>query len=442
MSNGHLTRAELKELLAGGAASEATRKLLAHHLELCRDCREIADRLQSSLSSGAERSLDQVYASAVEEATRELRRRSVLEARAHRDLRHLVSLPRAARRPSVERAKARFSSPVLADLLLEQCQQQVAADPWEALSLAECAGEVARPASPADFPQSFLTTLEARIFAHHGNALRATGDMKQAAELLGRAQATFESGGNGDPLVEAELLMLLASLRIDQKRMVEAEELLDRCLEIYGRLHETERRARVLVKKSSLLFEAHDLERALAAGALALTAIDAAANPKLYLQAHHNFVATLQELGRYQEAWERMRANDSLYEAYPDPWTQLRRRWLDGLIHHGLGDRATAHQCLTTVRAGFASRGLGFQSALVGLDLAYLLVEEGRTGEVKALAEEMVPVFMAQDLERDAAAAILLFQRAARLEVLTTSHLKQLIRYLTRLEPGAREAAS
>lgn len=76
---------------------------------------------------------------------------------------------------------------------------------------------------------------------------------------------------------------------------------------------------------------------------------------------------------------------------------------------------------------------LGFNAALAGLDLTLLYVEEGRTAEVKRLAEEMLPLFLAQDFHREAAAALVLFQEAVEREAVTAPMLTELIAYLRRV---------
>ncbi len=378
MCHQHLTRAELKELLRLGEREECVSRLLNHHFEECATCREAMASLEKTSASSVGFELSDIVESAIEGASLELRRMGVLEARASRDLRELLRLPAPERKRRIGRAIRRFANPVLADLLLEQCRKAVTKDPWEALGLADCALEVALRVPDRDYPPSFVRTLMARAHAYRGNALRATGELRQAGELIRLAIETFEQEGNSDPLVEAELLMLSASLRSDLVETLEAEALLDRARRIYARLGETREEARVLIKKSVVLFDSGESERALAVGAEALQAIDPVTDRKRLMTAEHNYVTFLQELGRYREAWERMRANAALYDSFPDSWTQLRRSWLDGLIHQGLRDRDTARQCLTAARSGFEAHGLGFQAALVGLDLAYMLVEEGR----------------------------------------------------------------
>jgi hypothetical protein len=47
-------------------------------------------------------------------------------------------------------------------------------------------------------------------------------------------------------------------------------------------------------------------------------------------------------------------------------------------------------------------------------DHAFLYLRQGRAADVKRLAEEIFPVFQAQDVHREAVAALRLFQEAAR----------------------------
>jgi hypothetical protein len=59
---------------------------------------------------------------------------------------------------------------------------------------------------------------------------------------------------------------------------------------------------------------------------------------------------------------------------------------------------------------------------------------------VKRLAEEMIPIFQAADVHREALAALLLFQEAARHETLTLKLAREVARYLkaARVDPSLR----
>jgi hypothetical protein len=53
-----------------------------------------------------------------------------------------------------------------------------------------------------------------------------------------------------------------------------------------------------------------------------------------------------------------------------------------------------------------------------------------------------VPIFMAQDVHREATAALLLFQEAARREAVSATMLTELVSYLRRVESRAQDPAA
>jgi hypothetical protein len=115
---------------------------------------------------------------------------------------------------------------------------------------------------------------------------------------------------------------------------------------------------------------------------------------------------------------------------HSDAHVQLRLAHLEGRIAWGLGDPEKAATLLLQSRNGYLAERQGFNAALVTLDLAALHLENGRPREVKPLAEQMVPIFQAQDVHRELITALMLFQRAARVEQLTADLLARLRRYL------------
>nr|HRC86893.1 hypothetical protein [Thermoanaerobaculia bacterium] len=222
----------------------------------------------------------------------------------------------------------------------------------------------------------------------------------------------------------------------------EAEQALDTATELYRSCGDASQAARILVKRGFVYYEAGQPERAVEVTRQALPSIDGARDPRLLLCAQHNLVWFLEQAGRLEEARQLLDQVQSLYDQFGDPGTQLRRQWVVGRIARGLGERERAEQALTATRLGFLSQGLGFDSALVGLDLALLYIELGRPNEVKRLAEEMVPIFLMQDIHREATAALLLFQEAARQEAATVPMVAQLIAYLERVRKGSKDLVS
>jgi hypothetical protein len=63
-----------------------------------------------------------------------------------------------------------------------------------------------------------------------------------------------------------------------------------------------------------------------------------------------------------------------------------------------------------------------------------LYLRRGRTAELKRLARLMAPIFDAQDVHREAVAALLLFQKAVAAEQVTTESILRLRTYLHRAQ--------
>jgi tetratricopeptide (TPR) repeat protein len=118
----------------------------------------------------------------------------------------------------------------------------------------------------------------------------------------------------------------------------------------------------------------------------------------------------------------------------------IRLRWVEGKIANDLERFEEAEPALREARDAFVERGIGFDAALVSLDLAALYARQGRTEEVKRLATEMVPIFESRDVHEEALAALLLFKEAAEAERVTLGLLDQIAAYLkrARLDPELR----
>jgi len=129
-----------------------------------------------------------------------------------------------------------------------------------------------------------------------------------------------------------------------------------------------------------------------------------------------------------------------LFNSFPQPWLQLRLRGLQGKIATARGDFATAEAAYLEMRDGFLQQGLGYDAAIVSMDLALLYLRQRRTAELKTLAKEMLPIFRSQEVHREALAALVLFQEAIREESITTAFVRELAAYLdeARRDPGLR----
>jgi tetratricopeptide (TPR) repeat protein len=346
---------------------------------------------------------------------------------AARDLEELLALPREERIRRVERAHNRFRSAALVRLLVGESRKRMQADPAGALHLAKLGRLVAHcnPQMPGAFDLIALAT------AQMANACRMLDDTRQAEEHFGHARYVITHHGVTDMEILARVDYLEGSLRTDQRLFSQAEDLLARAATLYRVSGDPVETARVLVTLGNLYFFQDDRERAIEATTAALKGMRADREPRLYLCARYNLARYLTEDGQYDEAADILSVDEDLYREFPEAWTQLRLTWLRGKIAAGRGESDAAEKALLEARDGFMAAGHGYDAAMVAVeDLALLYLREGRTADVKRLAEEIFPIFQSQDVHREAVAALRLFQEAARQEQLTVQGVREYVRYL------------
>jgi tetratricopeptide (TPR) repeat protein len=428
MADIHLTRDLLWAVLRGELpASVVTRIGTQHLMSLCATCRQEISAFQRERGAPRVADYDRAFrllpAVIAEQAPRLERE----QRGAARDLEELLALPREERVRRVERAHNRFRSAALVRLLVGESRKRVQADPGEALHLARLGRLVAHcnPRMPGAFDLIALAT------AQMANACRAGSDRRQAEEHFGHARYVITHHGVTDIEILARVDYLEGSLRMDQRLFFQAEDLLARAATLFRVSGDPVETARVLVTLGNLYFFQDDRGRAIEATTAALKGMRADREPRLYLCARYNLARYLTEDGRYDEAADILSVDEDLYREFPEAWTQLRLTWLRGKIAAGRGEIDAAEKAFLEARDGFIAGGIGYDAAMVAIeDLALLYLREGRTADVKRLAEEIIPIFQSQDVHREAVAALRLFQEAARQEQLTVQVVREYVKYL------------
>jgi tetratricopeptide (TPR) repeat protein len=348
--------------------------------------------------------------------------------RAEKDLRQLLRLGQPERLARIRRANAHFKGLPLAHRLLAAAKEKMPADPRGLHDLAEAAEAVLiRSTQVAGYYDALV-----RAMAYRANALRAMGKLREADERLASVRGLIRRESVTDTRVYAEVDWIEGGLRKDQRRFAEAEELLGRAALLYEVAGERSEAAHPLLTLGLLYGDRQNLTRAIEATRSALAKLDPETEPRLYLCGRHNLALFLVEGGQYAAASEAMRADEELYRQFADLWTRLRQLWLQGKIAFGTGRLKDAEAAFLSVRDGFVQQGIGYDAAMAALDLALVYLREDRTAEVRRVAEEMVPLFESEDVHPEAAAALLLFQEAARREVATSERVEELKAYLKR----------
>jgi len=148
--------------------------------------------------------------------------------------------------------------------------------------------------------------------------------------------------------------------------------------------------------------------------------------------ARHNLILCLSESGRQTEALALLADTRHLYAELGDRMNLMRLQWVEGKIAISLRNFEPAEALLQEVRGELIGQGLGYDAALLSLDLAHIYAQQGRSGEMRRLAEEILPIFQSRDVQREVLATLLVFQKAARMERVTLDLVRELGDYLAR----------
>jgi tetratricopeptide (TPR) repeat protein len=347
------------------------------------------------------------------------------------------------------RAYRRFVDWGLCELLCKESARLTAIDPDRAVESAELAVVIAdllKECAPVDCRQ--LYQLRGYAWAHDGNARRVMGDLRNADESFTIAESWWDAGvaGVGDLRgYEPLILDYKASLRIAQRRFPEAFTMLDRMFEIHmgacrAELKDCHLAGRALIKKAIGQAEMGEPERAIHSLHEAEHLVDAQRDPRLFLCLRHNLLCNLATVEQYGEALLMLPEVEGLCRELGNPLDLLRLRWVEGRIAAGVGRVEDARELFEEMRQEFAVRGLGYDAALITLDLAALHAQAGAVAEVKALSLEVAQIFQAQDVPREALAALLFFQKAAERERATAQLTREIGAFLEKLrsDPGLR----
>jgi tetratricopeptide (TPR) repeat protein len=331
---------------------------------------------------------------------------------------------------------SRFHSAALVEALLESVRTEWSDDQARAERTAHLALEVADRLDAKIYGRSLANDLRARAWSFIGNARRIHSDLRGAEEAFQAAESVLEEAGSGDPLERARLLDLKASLRRAQRRFGDALALLDEAIEIYRKTRDRHLEGRTLISQAMIHGYAEAPEKAVPLLFKALEMIDRDEEPRLLYTIFNNLSFDLVALGQYDRASEFLPEAHRTAREFGTVDDCFRALWVEALLDSGHEDLAAAESKLRLVRDHFVQNGIGYNAALVSLDLAKVYLLQGRTEETKRLAAEMHPIFVSRDVQREAIAALLVFQQAAERENASLRLVEEVIRSVRRAQAG------
>lgn len=322
-----------------------------------------------------------------------------------------------------------YRTPALIERLCAESVKVAARRPLDALELAELAVRVAEllPEQEGIRPRAL-----GYAWFHVSNARRASSDLDGSEEGVRRATRLWESGTPCAFFKEAVVLALqakvlqarrrfdLALLRIDEALAIDTGELRGRLLL---------NKAQILNAQGESLISSHVLRQATAY-------LDEERDPRTALGVRYQLLMNLCVAGRASEAEGDLPELRVLAERLGEDLDRVRVVWLTGIVAAGCDRLEEAEAAFEQAREAFAKFDppIVFDYALLSLELAVVLLRQGRTAEVRPLAEDLVQLFNSQGVMPEALATVQLYCEAARRDAATLALTRHVIQFLHRAQ--------
>ncbi len=397
---------------------EVLRAIAPHLLSACATCQETANRLAKQLEEMGH--WDEMVAA--------------VEAREAVDLlAELERMPFDDQHRAV-RERGELQTWGLCQLLLTRSRREALDDPSRAVDAAELAVQIALQLGPAYDP-CWVLDLQARAYAHLGNARRVLGELRSAEDAFRLAENPMATSGTGNLRIEAEIAVLKAALRRDQRRFGEALGLIDRAISIYcedSSARDRHLAGRAYLNKAHTLLEMDRAAQAIPHLRRAAAMITPEREPRLDLVLHNNLLESMVQSGLHAEAEALLPTVLSLAQRFGGELDLIRLSWYEARLRLRQGYTEVAERTLRSVQEAFLARHMGIDAALVCLDLAILYTQTSRLADLKRLAVDILPLLEDREIRREALASLLLFQRACEEERLTLNLAKHLAAHLAR----------
>jgi tetratricopeptide (TPR) repeat protein len=330
----------------------------------------------------------------------------------------LLARPEPAQRTVAGNSRAYWRCDVGHELIRRSLAERHSS-PKHCLLLAELAHAVGEATARCGSLDSL--ELRAEALAVLGNARKIAGDFSGAEDALLAAERLEPAHC---PLIEAQRLEFLASLRTRQSRFPEAIEALKRAVLTRHEFGDVPAYVGTLIQLAIALHEFGEADAALRVIIRADRLIDHDVNPRLALIARHYGALILADSGQPHGALTALNRIEWLYAAVRDPLMLLRRQWVHARIAGMLGGDmdSLAEEGFRNARESFQLLNMNYEAAEITLELARLHAERDRLDLVASDLRDCLPIFDALGIERESLAGRMLLnevgERAAAVTLL------------------------
>ncbi len=303
-------------------------------------------------------------------------------------------------------------------------------DPVEMCHLANVAKEMAESFDPALYGAKRAKDLQARAWGELANAYRVANRYREAQQAFGTAY-TFQMQGSGDGRLLRRLLDLEASLLGTLREYGVALSRLSILAEQYQNEGDAHMAGRTLVTKALYTSYNCQTEEALRTLAEGMALIDESRDPDLTVVASFDQLLFLVDCGDCKEARKTL-FKKRVWLSQGGRLARVKLRGIEGRIAYGLGEFESAELILREAQAGLAQAGLGFSSALAGLDLAMALIQLDRWEDAIEEGVKAAEMFLTLSVHRELLGTVLLLRDALQDGTADLKKIADLTRYLYR----------
>ena len=418
----HPTPQILKDLLLGRLAAEDQKAVITHLMTGCPQCREeiaptaaiLFRPARTTPSSPSEDLYDRAIASICEAALERQQELNRERAEADAKIDQLLSGKQVGKS---------FWTWGLCERLQERSWELRQKDPAAMVELARHAVEAAQQISPGKYGAQHVSDLLARAWAGLANSYRIS-DQFELAETAFREAFEARRKGTGSPFLRARLAEISASLLCDQRHFPEAFQLLDFAHRTYLGHQAFHEAGRALIQRGTHTGRSGDPEEGTQLIARGLQLIERDRDPKLVFQSLHSILLFRVERSEFKSARRQIWDMRPLYEFHSDRILKVKLRWIEGKVFLGLGELDRASRAFQQAKDMFLEKGLYYDAALVSFELAALWLRERKSDKVRQLLQEMLAVFRARYIAREAVAAMIMLRDAANRDELTVDLLE------------------
>ncbi len=323
----------------------------------------------------------------------------------------------------------------LVEGLCETSRRLARSDCPTAEALGHQAVQLARKAPLDVLDSQCRDELTALAFATLANAYRVQDKVRKARVAMDLASTLLNRAPSHPLGLTAVVLSLRASLECWERRYVDSLDTLQDALAL---VEPSTLWARIQVQIGYLCVCVGKPLEALDHLQNALGILDPAEDSHLWLCATQNQLWVLTEIGRHHEALELLPDMQRLALEVAGSAEKLRMRWVEARLAVGQDHIKEAEALYSSIQHDFLDAGLTYSAALVTLELARLLFDQGRLEEVKAQVVSTLAEFQRQQVEPELIGALALLEEAALGQRLTLELLRQARQLIERQETRPR----